>query len=90
MGKASRRRWTLSFFYLFIFYLVLGYLRFIFKNFNLFFKIEIELIYSVVLGSGVRQSDSEHTHTHTHTHTHIPPPPPGGMGLADGRQTNIL
>ena len=38
----------MSFFYLFIFYLVLGYLCFIFKNFHLFFKIEIELIYSVV------------------------------------------
>ena len=55
----------MSFFYLFIFYLVLGYLCFIFKNFHLFFKIEIELIYSVVLGSGVRQSDSEHTHTYS-------------------------
>ena len=48
-----------------------GYLHFIFKNFNLFFKIEIQFVYNVVLGSGVQQSDSEHIYIHTHTHTYI-------------------
>ena len=36
-----------------------------------FYFIEVQLIYSVVLISGVQQSNSViHTHTHTHTHTH--------------------
>ena len=55
-------------------YLFLKFILFI-KNF-----IEVQLIYNVVLVSGVQQSDSVictcmcvyiYTHTHTHTHTHI-------------------
>ena len=35
------------------------------------------MIYSVVLVSGVQQSESViHTHTHTHTHTYISTPFP--------------
>ena len=33
-----------------------------------FLKIEVQLIYSVVLVSGVQQSDSLHIYIHTHTH----------------------
>ena len=33
-----------------------------------FLKIEVQLIYSVVLVSGVQQSDSLYIYTHTHTH----------------------
>ena len=34
-----------------------------------FFQIEVQLIYNVVLVSGVQQSDSV-THTYMHAHTH--------------------
>ena len=41
---------------------------------NLFYWILVfygcQLIYNVVLVSGVQQSDSDITHTYTHTHTH--------------------
>ena len=36
----------------------------------LFFLIEGELIYNVILVSSIHQSISVITHTHTHTHTH--------------------